>query len=297
MAPTLKPGALAETSRKLNELARLDSEAELRTLELARKLGYDGPLDPDVIERGVVNQMRRTVEACLETGRMLLVLKERVGHGDFVKRVKRLGVEYTLCTRFMQGALKWPANIATSQHLIASIGNQSKFLELIVLDQEQLEELGTEGSVLGIELDEVDVLSVSGLRARLRDVLQERDGARELATERSNEVDELKIKLKKPYKPKPDAIAKTERQATLQRALSEQGAAAQVAIVQLATVANDVMDEFDGTALSTFARECLEFVANTLAELSQTHNIQINMAQKLDVPWLKSSVSELCRKG
>lgn len=77
--------------------------------------------DPDLIQRDISANMRRSVEACLEVGRGLAVLKQACEHGQFMAQLDVLGIDHSVAKRFMQAAVKF-SNGATSHHLISAIG-------------------------------------------------------------------------------------------------------------------------------------------------------------------------------
>ncbi len=71
----LDQGALLEQQ---HQVARLGNEQEASVRAIAIQLGYQLPADctdPDLIQRDIAANMRRSVEACLEVGRGLQVLK------------------------------------------------------------------------------------------------------------------------------------------------------------------------------------------------------------------------------
>ena len=74
---------------------------------------------------------RRSVEACLEVGRGLQVLKVACGHGQFLPRLEALGLEDRVARRFMQSAAKFAA-IGSNAALTKAIGSQSKLFEMLV---------------------------------------------------------------------------------------------------------------------------------------------------------------------
>jgi hypothetical protein len=144
---------------------------------MAAQVGYQLPADstdPDLICRDIVANMRRTAEACIEIGRGLLVLKAVCGKGNFMNRVDALGIEHSLATRFMQTALKF-SKYATSHTLTKVVKSQSKLLELLVLDDEQIEELAETGQTRELTLDDVACMSVSELRKTLRQTRLDKD--------------------------------------------------------------------------------------------------------------------------
>ncbi|WP_253195812.1 hypothetical protein [Burkholderia cenocepacia] len=93
-----------------NQLAVLDQERDSTVRAVATQLGYQLPADctdPDLIQRDIAANMRRSVEACLEVGRGLRVLKEACEHGQFGARLDVLGIEPRVAQRFMASATKF----------------------------------------------------------------------------------------------------------------------------------------------------------------------------------------------
>jgi hypothetical protein len=110
------PPDLREQERR-TELAVAEHDQAVR--RLAREIGYSLPAnstEPDMIQVDITSNMRRSVDAVLEIGRGLTVLKAACEHGDFMRRIETLGVEYRLAAKFMQAAVKF-SNVPTSAHL------------------------------------------------------------------------------------------------------------------------------------------------------------------------------------
>lgn len=170
---------------------------------IAKRMGYIGPLEPDALQAEISRQMRRTVEACLETGRLLILLKESCQHGDFKRRIHTLGVEYTLATRLMQAAIKF-ASLAAKPAFIEAIGNQTKLLELLVLDDAEVDQLDKEGSVGGITLDEIECMGMRELRKALREARKTNDANIALLEKRSKKIDEQQRALQRIKTEEPD---------------------------------------------------------------------------------------------
>src|SRR6218665_1323615 len=75
--------ALALAGQAATELVNLQEQIETRVRAVADLVGYDlpgGSVDADLIQRDILVNVRRSVEAVLEVGRGLLVLKEACGH-------------------------------------------------------------------------------------------------------------------------------------------------------------------------------------------------------------------------
>lgn len=155
--------ALMQSDAASTQLALAQRQSAVRAV--AERVGYQlDTTDPDLIQRDIAANMRRSVEACLEVGRGIRVLKEACEHREFVARLESLGVDYSVAQRFMQAAGKF----ATSRTLTNAAGGQSKLFEMLVLNDEQIEELELTGQTGELDLDDVARMSVKELRAAVR---------------------------------------------------------------------------------------------------------------------------------
>lgn len=136
-------------------------------IALAKDLGYTGELSPGALEDGIRSAMRRTIEDVLELGARLLLLKEATGHGEFSKRIELLGLSSRMCQKFMSATQKFSK--ANSKAVLNVVGTQTKLLELLVLDDEEIEAIANGESIGDLNLDEIECMSVSELKAALRD--------------------------------------------------------------------------------------------------------------------------------
>lgn len=200
-----------------NQMAVMHEEQEARVRAVAEQLGYQLPADctsPDLIQRDIAANMRRSVEACLEVGRGLQVLKIACDHGSFIDRLDSLGVDRTVAFRFMQAAAKF-SNVASTQHLVKAIGNQTKLFEMLVLDDEQLEELELTGQTGELTLDDVATMSVKELRKALRESREDMQAKERIMSDKNAKIDELSHALAK--KPKVIAVQPSEEAAQLRQ--------------------------------------------------------------------------------
>jgi len=153
------------------ERIEIATATDLAARTVAREIGYDLPGDstnPDIICRDIAANMRRSVEAVLDIGRGLLVLKVACGHGNFMARLEALGVGQALANKFMQSARKF-SNSSSTTNLLPKVENQTKLFELLVLDDDQVEELLEIGKTGELALDDIACMSVSELRKKLRE--------------------------------------------------------------------------------------------------------------------------------
>lgn len=172
--PEILPARVTSIEAAQTATALVLSENDTRVRAVAMQLGYQLPADctdPDLIQRDIAANMRRSVEACLEVGRGLRVLKEACGHGAFIARLDVLGIETRVAQKFMASAAKF--SNAASTPLLKAAGNQTKLFEMLLLDDEQIQELELTGQTGELSLDDVATMSVKELRAAVRQARQD----------------------------------------------------------------------------------------------------------------------------
>lgn len=184
---------IVEEVNAANQLALAQRETDEHARAVAKQLGYLLPADatdPDLIQRDIAANMRRSVEACLEVGKGLTVLKAACPHGNFLARLEVLGVDRKVAAKFMQSAAKF-ANVSSTRHLTDAIGNQTKLFEMLVLDDEQIEELEQDGHTGSLSLDDVATMSVKELRAAVREAKAEKEASDKLLDNKNKQIDKL----------------------------------------------------------------------------------------------------------
>lgn len=180
------------------QLGLVQAQHESAVRAVALQLGYQLPADctdPDLIQRDISANMRRSVEACLEVGKGLAVLRAAAGHGNFLARIDVLGIEPRVAQRFMQSASKF-SNASTST-LLKAAGSQSKLFEMLVLDDEQIEELELTGQTGELALDDVATMSVKELRHALREERKEHQATKEVSADKTAKIDKISRHIKK----------------------------------------------------------------------------------------------------
>lgn len=123
----------------------------------------------------LVNECRfyvqQTGQALFELGRRLMLLKEHEPHGEWHDALRAIGIEPRFAQRAMQAAVKLTLPNASAPTHLLGLG-QTKVVELLVLDDDDLQALEQGGTVAGLTLDDIECMSTRELRAALR---QERD--------------------------------------------------------------------------------------------------------------------------
>ncbi|QDL55318.1 hypothetical protein [Rhodoferax aquaticus] len=172
-----------------NSLAALERSTSENVMVLATQLGYDGALTVGALEDGIRFYQQRTAEACLELGKRLVLLKEASLYGEFQNRLELLGIDDRAARRFMAAATRFSKRVTSPVLKIAQ--SQSKLLELLVLDDEEMAELAEGGTVRGMSADAVASMGVRELRASLREHMAEKDATDKLLAAKDAKINKL----------------------------------------------------------------------------------------------------------
>lgn len=196
--PKINHEAIDQAHADMNELARMNAEASNNAHALAEQFGYDGTLTVGALEDGIRFYQKRSVEACLELGKRLILLKELTPHGEFESRVELLGFSSRIARQFMSSTIKFSNRKSTS--ILSAAGTQTKLLELLVLDDSEIEELEQGKTVRGLDLDKIDTMSVRELKAALRDREADLEASRKRVSVKEVETERLTKELTKAKK-------------------------------------------------------------------------------------------------
>jgi len=189
-APESREVAINEDAARADfaTLAELGTQEQERVTALAVQIGYQGSLSVGALEDEIRFYQRRTVEAILETGKRLLLLRELSQIGtEFEKRCEMLGFARSTAYRFMQAASKTAKSDKLS-FLASQVKSGSAFLELITHDDDELKVLDG--------MDDVDRMSASQLRAAFRKAEAEGKRNKAVIEEINTELMDLKLQRK-----------------------------------------------------------------------------------------------------
>lgn len=186
---------IAEDFNAANQLAVIVQDAQENVVALAQQLGYEGSLTVSGLEDEIRFYQRRTVEALLETGKRLILLKEVAPHGEFEKRVDDLGIGYDTANRFMK-AVKKTGKSRNLRLLTSEIKSASAFLELITHDDDVIDSLA--------ELDGFDRMSASQLRVKAREFEKDLEDAKKISSKKSDRITALQEEVDRIAVLKPD---------------------------------------------------------------------------------------------
>ena len=275
-------------------VAVLDERAS-RVRAVALQMGYQLPgdaTDPDLIQRDIAANMRRSVEACLEVGRGLAALKAACEHGEFSKRLEVLGIDGPVASRFMLAASRF-SNLPPAANLTKAIGTQSKLFELLVLDADEVQELAAGGEVRGLDADDIAGMTRNELRAALkasRDQLAAKDRVlADNAAKINEQAQALELARSEKFIPPPRSVARTKAEQVLLTAVTQSASRAYLRMHALFTAADAALSDSGGNApeaVKQVARQSIEFMAQQLADMAQEFGISVNLEERISPDWL-----------
>lgn len=154
-------------NKKALDAASLNQDQLMRNLQVIEEsYGNNSPYDQEKSIAKVQVHLASSATSMLLAGRELVRIKEHTQHGDFKKIVEaQLGMNYNSARRFMSAAIKF----AETKQITTAVKSQTKLLELVTLDDDDLTVLDEGGSVAGLMLDDIDRLSTTELRKELRE--------------------------------------------------------------------------------------------------------------------------------
>lgn len=266
------------------ELTTIDpSVVSANTARVAESLGYQGALTIGALEDEIRFYQQRTIEDMFELGKRLLILKEMTPHSEFIKRLEILGFNTRTVQRFMQATLKFSK--ASSPTLLNKVGNQSKLLELLVLDDEEVEALSSGESVVGITLDDIETMSSRELRKALRDARADATAKDEVLANKNKKIDELDAKLSLRKQPDQAKLVADEAEA---RALQQMQQAVVSIIGELNHFSNSMQTALktsDSDFVSEQYQSNLRLVYQNIAQRLRNNGIPIDFESQAKPVW------------
>lgn len=271
-------------------LATLSTEAQ----QVQAMLGLPS-LDPDVLCIQITGLVQQTGRALFEIGCRLYGLRAVLPKQDWEARLEDLGFTQRSAAKLMRGALKCvDANGDARQRLLAL--PQAKVLELVALDDEKLDELEKTGAIgqLALEFDEIDRMSASELRRKVRELEASNAAKDRVLQKKGAEIDKLHEAAE--HQPTPDEEA--EAAAAVVASLRDATTAAETAITQLLAASRDAVDNAGAQEhVATAARTGVEYLAQLFADGLQRHGFEVQFDDMVTPAWLADAKGKKGRKG
>ncbi|MBJ8502270.1 DUF3102 domain-containing protein [Acinetobacter pittii] len=258
---------------------------------LATQLGYEGALTVGALEDEIRFFQQRTVEAVMELGKRLLILKEITPHGEFNKRVEMLNFTPRMAQKFMSAVLKFSKTNSSS--LLQKAGNQTKLLELVTLDDDEIQVIEQGGSIGEVSLDSIETMSVRELKDELRKIKADKEAGDLLLQKKDQKINELDAKLTKLQSPvQIKKRAESEEQLIAAKALEEANTACLTMhndTVRFKNTVNSVLDTINEHGLYNIQEQLEALVINAFQQIAQTSvelGIQIDFETMVNPAWL-----------
>ncbi len=205
------------------------AQVHTNTIRVAEAYGYQGELTIGALEDRIRFYQRRTVEDILELGKCLLIMKEMCPHGEFSQRVELLGFNKRTAQKFMQATLKIKSEFNS---LLKAVDSQTKLLELVTLDDDDLEALNNGESVADITLDDIERMSTTELKKALKEARADNTAKEELLAGKDRKINELDSKLTVRKQPDQFKQVQIEVEAHINNELAQASASVLTAISQ-----------------------------------------------------------------
>ncbi|HHX4844320.1 TPA: hypothetical protein ACVB7O_000200 [Acinetobacter baumannii] len=258
---------------------------------LATQLGYEGALTVGALEDEIRFFQQRTVEAVMELGKRLLILKEITPHGEFNKRVEMLNFTPRMAQKFMSAVLKFSKTNSSS--LLQKAGNQTKLLELVTLDDDEIQVIEQGGSIGELSLDSIETMSARELKDELRKIKADKEAADLLLQKKDLKINELDAKLTKLQSPvQIKKRAESEEQLITAKALEEATSACLMMhndTVRFKNTINSVLDTINEHGLYNIQEQLEALVISAFQQIAQTSvefGIQIDFETMVNPAWL-----------
>ena len=265
---------------------------------LAAQLGYEGSLALGSLEDEVRFYQQRTVESCMEIGKRLLLIKEQTPHGEFNKRIEMLNFTPRMAQKFMSAVLKFSKT--NSNSLLQKAGNQTKLLELVMLDDDEIELIEQGGSIGDVNLDSIETMSVRELKKALRDAKADIDAKEQVIKtkdQEKNKILEENTRLKSPAQIK--ERAESEAQQIELAALDTLRVASNSFLIAFNTYINaiggvlDTASEKDLPKLYEPVNESLVATCQRFAQYIHSMGVEIDFEEMVRPAWMYPDADDL----
>ena len=273
--PAINTQALAEASQALTTLSQ-------EALQIQAAFGLES-MAPAVLTMQIKGLIEQTGRALFEIGARLVALRTQLTKDEWKTTLEGLGMAPKSATRLMSAAMKCVGSDGATRDKLLSL-SQAKVLEMVTLDDEKLDELEKTGGIgqLALELDEIDRMSPTELRAKLRRAELDLQAKDKVLAKKGQEIDRLH-EAAAHRTPEDETQARIDAQV---QAMRDATTAADVALAQLASAAADAINNAESEACATAARTAVEYIAQRLADLITTNGLTVQFEEMVLPEWL-----------
>jgi hypothetical protein len=263
----------------------------VQALAIQQQFGLES-MDPATLEAEIALWTEHANRALHMVGGRLLALRVVSAQGEWLERLKRLRIGECLARRLMAATVKCVDLDGKPREKVLQLP-RSKVLELVALDDDQLEVLEQGGTLTdyAMSLDDIDRMTVSELKARIKETAQTVDAKQALIEEKNAENDTLKEALARPFKPDPDSVAQSAEEQSLLDQLRDAVTAAETSLLQLMPIAQRLMNGSWGAACGLRGRQSMEYLAQRVADMFIDARIEVDFEARLTPHWVAQAKS------
>jgi hypothetical protein len=278
-------GAVVEAGRALAQ-----QSAEMVALQ--QQLGLED-LSPTTLVRETRLWIDHSARAMYEVGIRLVALRAQCPQGEWHPLLEQqIGMSSRTAQRFMSAALKCIGQQGRREKLLGL--DRSKVMELVSLDDDALDELDKTGrlSQMALELDDIDRMSTTELRQRLRERDQTIAAKDKVLSKKDERINRLEERLERPYAPSPESEAASAEEQALLDGIRAATMEAHAGLLKLAAAARDLSTSAVSDSLRSAAHTDVQWLAQRLAELATESGIEINLDEIAQPAWVQAGKSK-----
>lgn len=193
-APALIESKFDELSENANALIVMNEQDKANVKAMAVQLGYSGPTDPDTLEQVCQIKGAAAAHAIFEFGAALVLLRESCLHGDWMDRFERMSISRRTAHNYMTIALRFKGTDVRAA--LAGLG-VNKMLEMAALNDDEIQELVSNGTLRGHQVGAVDRMSVREMKKKLAELEANEKANERLISDKDKKINELTRQGKK----------------------------------------------------------------------------------------------------
>jgi hypothetical protein len=247
--------------------------------------------NPHVLVTEIQGYQQTAIECLFQVGARLLLLRQLLQHGEWVKTLESIGMEERMARRIAQATVKYRAGNKPRSDKLLGLG-KTKLLEIMVLDDDDIDVLEQGGQVGQMSLDKIDTSSCSELRAMVREYIQENNAQKALVAAKDQKINDQSLKLEKArkFKPNPDSEAKNLAEQAQLDEVANCVREVEMAFMRLNIVVADVVANCSTDAVKARVVSQVHYLQKRVSECAEENGFS-QIAEGATVPWLADAAT------
>lgn len=251
------------------------AEIGRRSMEVAERFGDGTPYERGRVVSEARFYMAAGAEALMELGKRLLQIKEAEPHGEFTRIVtEQLGIPDRTARRAMEATLKFLSPIRKRPEL--GILNKAKLFELLGESDGDLDALASGGSLAGLKLEDIELMTARQLREKLKAARRNLEAKDAVIAQKDRKLNELAERAEAEHR----SSAQGQREEQL-RLLQARNLAAERELDALLAAVDELMDTGVDEAVKLSARHAVDYMAQRMVDICQERRIALNLEERV----------------